>query len=31
MWGGVAVYQKDGPGELRRMYMDRIFSPKNIV
>lgn len=23
----VAVYQKDGPGNLRRMYMDRIFSP----
>ncbi len=25
----VAVYQKDGPGNLRRMYLDRIFMPKN--
>lgn len=23
----VALYQKDGPGELRRMYMDRILAP----
>ncbi len=23
----VLVYQKDGPGNLRRLYMDRIFSP----
>ncbi len=26
----VAVYQKDGPGNLRRMYLDRIFSPESI-
>ena len=26
----VAVYQKDGPGNLRRMYIDRIFLPKYI-
>jgi len=26
----VAVYQKDGPGNLRRMYLDRIFSPSSI-
>ncbi len=24
------VYQKDGPGNLRRLYFDRIFSPKNM-
>jgi ribosomal protein S27E len=24
----VALYQKDGPGELRRMYVDRIFVPE---
>lgn len=23
----ICNYQKDGPGNLRRMYMDRIFSP----
>lgn len=23
-------YQKDGPGALRRMYLDRIFEPKDI-
>lgn len=23
----VVVYQKDGPGNLRRLYMDRIFEP----
>lgn len=23
----VLVYQKDGPGELRRLYFDRIFDP----
>ena len=23
----VAVYQKDGPGNLRRLYLDRIFEP----
>lgn len=27
----VAVYQKDGPGNLRRLYMDRIFSPNDLV
>lgn len=27
----VAVYQKDGPGNLRRMYFDRIFSPESLV
>jgi|TARA_B100001971_G_C17973113_1_gene423436 hypothetical protein len=26
-----AVYQKDGPGNLRRLYMDRIVSPKNLT
>ncbi len=24
----LALYQKDGPGELKRMYLDRIFAPK---
>jgi len=23
----ICVYQKDGPGNLRRLYMDRIFDP----
>ncbi len=27
----VAIYQKDGPGNLRRMYMDRILSPDKLV
>lgn len=27
----VALYQKDGPGPLKRMYLDRIFSPDNLV
>ena len=27
----VAVYQKDGPGDLRRMYMDRIFAPAELT
>jgi ribosomal protein S27E len=27
----VAVYQKDGPGNLRRMYMDRIFEPAELT
>jgi len=27
----VVVYQKDGPGNLRRLYLDRIFSPENLV
>lgn len=26
-----AEYQKDGPGNLRRLYMDRIMAPQNIV
>jgi L-amino acid N-acyltransferase YncA len=27
----VAIYQKDGPGNLRRMYLDRIFYPENLT
>lgn len=27
----IAVYQKDGPGNLRRLYFDRIFDPKELV
>lgn len=27
----ILVYQKDGPGELKRMYLDRIMSPLNLV
>ncbi len=26
----VVVYQKDGPGSLRRLYMDRIFAPDEL-
>lgn len=26
-----AVYQKDGPGNLRRLYMDRIMAPDKLV
>ena len=26
----VLIYQKDGPGELKRLYLDRIFSPENL-
>lgn len=26
----VVVYQKDGPGNLRRLYLDRIFEPENL-
>ena len=26
-----AIYQKDGPGNLRRLYMDRIFHPKKLT
>ena len=26
-----AEYQKDGPGNLRRLYMDRIIAPQKIV
>ena len=25
------IYQKDGPGELKRMYLDRIILPENII
>ncbi len=27
----LAVYQKDGPGNLRRLYMDRIFYPAKLA
>ncbi len=27
----VLVYQKDGPGNLRRLYMDRIMSPEKLT
>jgi len=27
----IATYQKDGPGPLKRMYIDRIFFPQNLV
>jgi hypothetical protein len=27
----IAVYQKDGPGNLRRLYLDRIISPEKIT
>lgn len=27
----VVTYQKDGPGNLRRLYLDRIFAPENMV
>jgi hypothetical protein len=27
----VVIYQKDGPGSLRRLYIDRIFGPKKYV
>ena len=27
----ILMYQKDGPGNLRRLYLDRIFYPKNLV
>lgn len=27
----ICTYQKDGPGSLRRLYFDRIFSPKRFV
>ena len=27
----ILIYQKDGPGNLRRLYLDRIFHPKNLV
>lgn len=27
----ILAYQKDGSGNLRRLYFDRIFSPKNLI
>lgn len=27
----VLVYQKDGPGILKRIYLDRIFAPESLV
>lgn len=27
----VVVYQKDGPGNLRRLYLDRIFEPTEMA
>jgi len=27
----ILTYQKDGPGNLCRLYFDRIFSPNNLV
>jgi len=27
----ILTYQKDGSGNLRRLYLDRIFSPKRLV
>ncbi len=27
----VALYQKDGPGSLKRMYLDRIMEPKKLT
>lgn len=27
----IAVYQKDGPGDLKRMYLDRILYPENLT
>lgn len=27
----IALYQKDGPGSLVRMYLDRIFEPANLA
>ena len=27
----IVVYQKDGPGNLRRLYLDRIFLPKKLT
>jgi ribosomal protein S27E len=27
----IAVYQKDGSGNLRRMYLDRIYSPLSLT
>ena len=30
-WSVIVVYQKDGPGNLRRLYFDRIFSPEDLA
>ena len=27
----ILIYQKDGPGDLKRMYLDRIMFPENLV
>ncbi len=27
----VLVYQKDGPGSLKRLYLDRIFAPEKLI
>lgn len=27
----ILLYQKDGPGALKRLYLDRIFTPQNLV
>ena len=27
----ILTYQKDGPGNLRRLYLDRIFHPKTLA
>ena len=27
----ILTYQKDGPGNLRRLYFDRIFSPTDLI
>lgn len=27
----IATYQKDGPGNLRRLYFDRIYAPEQLV
>lgn len=27
----IALYQKDGPGLLKRMYIDRIFAPQKLA
>ncbi len=27
----ILIYQKDGPGELKRMYLDRIIAPESLV
>ena len=28
---GIAMYQKDGAGSLRRLYLDRILSPRKLA